>query len=174
MNNLNNAEEIIDLEVHSKEDKHVPTGKRYRVKIGDEYFVFDHHLVTGKEILEKACASPIECFWLYQKFKGCDFERISPDETVDLAKPGLEHFVVKPTEVFNYFVDGEPEMTDKKELTPREIMQLAGIDPAKHYLVLKLEDGKQISYKDKPDEKIKMRCPAMHFISINNGEMTVS
>ncbi len=169
------ANEVIDLEAYTKSGKTPEIGKKYKVKIDSEYYVFDHHIVTGKEILEKACKTPVECHTLYQKFKDCDFEKISLDEKVDLAKPGIEHFVVKAPEVFNYTVDKEPETTDQKVLTPNQILELAGIKPVTdYYLVLKNPDGTEVSYKGKPNEPIKMRCPAMHFISVFNGETPVS
>jgi len=169
------AGEVIDLEAYTKSDKKPPVGKRYKVKIDNEYFVFDHHFVTGKEILVKAGKTPVECHTLYQKLKHCDFEKIDLNEKVDLAKPGIEHFVVKPPEVFYYTVDDEPETTDQKVLTPNQILELAGIKPVSdYYLVQKNPDGTEISYKGKPNEPIKMLCPAMKFVSIYNGETPVS
>lgn len=169
------ADEVIDLEAYTKSDKKPPVGKKYKVKIDNEYFVFDHHIVTGREILEKSGKIPVECHSLYQKLKGCDFEKIDLNEKVDLAKPGIEHFVVKPPEVFYYKVDDEPETTDQKVLTPNQILELAGIKPVSdYYLVQKNPDGTEISYKGKPNEPIKMLCPAMKFVSIYNGETPVS
>lgn len=182
MDNKNNknqdtqsVDEVIDLEAYTKSDKKPPVGKKYKVRIDDEYFIFDHHIVTGKEILIKADKLPVECHTLYKKLKHCDFEKIDLHEEVDLAKPGIEHFVVKPPEVFNYTVDSEPETTDQKVLTPNQILELAGIKPVSdYYLVQKNPDGSEISYKGKPNEPIKMLCPEMKFVSIYNGEMTVS
>lgn len=169
------AEDVVDLEAYTKSDKKIPVGKKYKVKIDNDFFVFDDHVVTGREILEKAGKTPVECHSLFQKLKHSDFEKIDLDEKVDLTKPGIEKFVVKPPEVFYYTVDGEPETTDQKELTPNQILELAGITPTSdYYLVQKNPDGTEISYKGKPNEPITMRCPAMSFISIFNGETPVS
>lgn len=166
---------IIDLEAFTKEDKKPPHGKKYKVKVGDHYFIFDHHIVTGKEILEKAGIAPVECYWLYQKLKGCDFEKIDLAEPVDLAQGGIEQFVVRPTEVFHYFVDGEPETTDLKEMTPNQILENAGITPVKDYYLVRINpDGSQDSFKDTPDKSIKMVCPAVKFVSAFRGETPVS
>lgn len=168
-------DEIIDVEAYTKESKKPPIGKKYKVKIGEQHFIFDHHIVTGKELLEKACITPLECFWLYQKTKGCDFEKIDLTEKVDLAKGGTEHFVVKPTEVFNYFVDNEPETTDQKELTPNQILEAAGLNPVSDYYLVKINpDGSQTSLKDTSNTALKMVCPAVKFISAFRGETTVS
>ena len=127
------------------------------------------------EIMEKAGITPAECFWLYQKLKHCDFEKIDLTEKVDLAKHGIEHFVVKPTEVFHYFVDKEPETTDQKELTPNQILEAASITPISDYYLVRINaDGSQDSFKDSPDTAIKMVCPAVKFVSAFRGEMTVS
>lgn len=168
-------DDIIDVEVFAKEGKKPPIGKKYKVKIGSHYFIFDHHIVTGRELLEKAGITPVDCFWLFQKFKDCDFEKIDLTEKVDLTKGGVEHFVVKPTEVFNYFVDNEPETTDQKELTPNQILEAAGLLPiADYYLVRINPDGNQTSLKDSPNTPFKMVCPAVKFISAFRGETNVS
>gem|GEM_PF-862904 len=169
------ANEVIDLEIYAKSDKKPPVGKKYKVKIDDEYFIFDHHIVTGKEILEKAGKTPVECHTLYKKLKHCDFEKIDMKEKIDLAEHGIEHFVIKPPEVFYYTVDKEPETTDQKELTPNEILELAGITPVGDYYLVQInQDGTQTSYIDKPEEPIKMRCPAMKFVSAFRGKTDVS
>ncbi|MEJ7678743.1 MAG: multiubiquitin domain-containing protein [Segetibacter sp.] len=168
-------DEIIDVEDFTKDGKKPPVGKKYRVKIDGHYYIFDHQLVTGRELLEKAAITPIECFWLYQKLKDCDFEKIDLKEKVDLAKGGIEHFVVKPTEVFNYFVDNEPETTDEKELTPNQILQAAGLTPVSDYYLVRINsDGSQTSLKDSPNIPLKMGCPAVKFISAFRGETNVS
>jgi hypothetical protein len=169
------ADAVVDVEAYTKADKKPPIGKKYRVKIGDDSFVFDHHLVTGKELLEKTGQTPVECHTLYQKLKGCDFEKIGFAETVDLAKPGIEHFVVKPPEVFHYTVDGEPETTDEKKLTPLQILEAAGVNPVTdYYLVLVNADGSQVSYKDKPNDPVEMRCPGSKFISVYKSATEVA
>jgi len=168
------ADDVVDVEAYTKADKKPPIGKKYKVKIGDETFVFDHHLVTGKELLVKAGKTP-ECYSLYQKLKGCDFEKISPAESVDLSKPGIEHFVMKDPEVFHYTVDGEPETTDEKSLTALQILEAAGVSPVSdYYLVLVNADGSQESYKDKPNAPIVMKCPGLKFISVYKSATEVA
>jgi hypothetical protein len=131
--------------------------------------VFNKEKVTGREVLLKAGKKPPECFSLYIKRKGCEPDRISLDELVDLTSPGVEIFFTKPPEIFFYDMDNEPETTDAKEMTPVAIMEAAGVDPKKHYLMQVLENGDQIKYKDNPEQPIKMRCPRMKFFSVLNG-----
>lgn len=170
----NISEELIDIEQYSIDGKVPPHGKRYRVKVDHEKIIFDKDKVTGRELLEAACKTPVECYSLYQKFRGCDFEKIDLNEIVDLRKLGLEHFVTKPPEVFYYDLDDEPETTDLKEMTPDQILKAGGVDPKTHYLVQVNADGSQTSYKDKGDQPIKMKCPRMKFISVLNGPTPVS
>lgn len=137
----------------------------FKIKVDDLMLEFEKPIVIGSEILIKAGRTPVECFSLYQKFHGCDFEKISLDEKVDLSKPGIEKFTVKEPEVFHYTVDGEPETTDRKALTANEILVLAGLKPEDHYLVQINPDGSQISYKDNPETSIEMKCPGLKFLA---------
>jgi len=169
------ADEVVDVAAYTKADKKPPVGKKYKVLVGENLLVFDHHLVTGRELLERAGETPVECHSLYQKLKGCDFEKIGLDEEVDLTKPGIEHFVVKPPEVFHYTVDGEPETTDQNNLTPVHILEAAGVDPVSdYYLVLVNPDGSQVSFKDRPNEPIEMKCPGLKFISVYKSATEVA
>lgn len=71
-----------------------------------------------------------------------------------------------------YTVNGITQSTDQKELTARQILVNAGIDPESNYLV-QIVGKKQISYKDSPDEDIRMK-DGMKFISISTGPTPVS
>jgi hypothetical protein len=149
--------------------------KEFKTIIDGREVVFEHSTVTGKEILIKAGKTPPECFSLYEKLKGCDFTKISLDEKVDLSRDGIEQFVTKEPEVFDYFVDDEPETTDKKELTPNQILELAGLKPPRDYYLVQLNpDGTQTSYESTPNKPIKMKCPSMKFVSVYRGEVPVS
>lgn len=174
MEKTNIQEDLIDIEHYSNTNQRPPAGKRYQVKVDEQTIVFNKEKVTGLELLEAACRTPAECFTLYQKLKGCDFEKVGLTEIVDLTKPGIEHFVTKPPEIFYYDLDDEPETTDLKEMTPNQILKAGSVDPKTHYLVQVNADGSQVSYKDKGDNPIKMKCPRVKFISVLNGPTPVS
>lgn len=137
----------------------------FKITVDEKVLSFSERKVTGKQILEKACKEPTQCYTLYQKLKGCDFEKVSLDEIVDLSNPGIEHFVTKEPEVFNYTVNGEPETTDKKFLTPTEILKLDAINTHEFYLVQLNPDVTETEYAYAPEEKIKMVCTGMKFVS---------
>jgi len=167
--------DVVDVEEFTSLNKRPPLGKKYKVKIGDDKYTFNHECVTGKELLEKSGHIPIECYSLYQKFKGCDFEKISLQEKVDLSKPGIEKFVVKPSEVFHYYLDEEPETTDENHLSANQILQNGGITPVEDYYLIEIDSsGQEVTHKDNPDEPIKMKCPGSKFVSVFRGETPVS
>ena len=74
--------------------------------------------------------------------------------------------------LIHYTVDGEPESTSQKELTPVQIMQSASIDSKANYLE-QIKGHETISYKDKPEEEIEME-EGMRFITKPIGPMPVS
>lgn len=137
----------------------------FSITLNGKKLSFSNPHSTGKEILEKAALIPVQCYTLYQKLKGCDFTKIDLDEEVDLANPGIEHFVTKEPEVFTYQINEEPETTDKKFLTPVEILQLAAINPEHLFLIQVNEDGSEAELAYKPEEKIKMLCTGLKFIT---------
>lgn len=59
----------------------------------------------------------------------------------------------KHPHVTEFTVDGETVETTEHELTPVQIMQLAGVDPETHYLK-EIQGQHQVSYKDTPNEPI--------------------
>lgn len=73
---------------------------------------------------------------------------------------------------FKFSVDDEEFNTHEHILTPIQILQIAGIDPATHYLV-EIQGNYQMSYKDKPTEPIHMHQHAK-FVSVFTGETPVS
>lgn len=73
---------------------------------------------------------------------------------------------------FQFTVDDEPFSTHEHTLTPIQILEIAGLDPATHYLV-QIQGNHQVSYKDKPNEPIHMHQHAK-FVSVFTGDTTVS
>jgi hypothetical protein len=60
-------------------------------------------------------------------------------------------------------------------MTPNQILEDAGITPVKDYYLVRINpDGSQDSFKDTPDNPIKMVCPAVKFVSAFRGETPVS
>jgi len=73
----------------------------------------------------------------------------------------------------HFTVDAEPHNTDKRELTPNQIIRkYGGKDPATHYLV-QIKGKDKISYEGRGDEEIKMH-DGMHFQVVSKGPTPVS
>lgn len=137
----------------------------YKFTFNEEKFISYKKIVSGKEIFFLAGIKETNCFVLYQKLKGHDFEKIDLDEDVDLSIPGIESFITKDSETFVYTLDGEHEMTDKKALTPKQVLEFGAVDSKEFYLVQTFEDGSEKDYAYSYDEKIEMNCKGLIFIT---------
>lgn len=70
-------------------------------------------------------------------------------------------------------VDDETLETALRELTPRQILELADLDPAQHYLVLVKGGKPDTSYEATPDTPIHLH-PGIEFASVFTGPTHVS
>ena len=74
--------------------------------------------------------------------------------------------------IIHYTVDGEPQQTMERELTPRQILTSAGLNPAERYLV-RIEGKHQESYKDRMDEPIHLH-ENEKFVTVFTGPVQVA
>jgi hypothetical protein len=145
----------------SQPEKHP---KRYPVQADGQTVEFSKPQISVPDLLEKLGKTPVTCYSVYRKLKGCDFELVHPDETLNIEDPRLDHFTVKEPVVFHYTVDKEPETTDRKQMTPTEILQEKNIDPKERYLVQQEADKEHV-LAFAADQPIEMKCPGLHFIT---------
>lgn len=82
------------------------------------------------------------------------------------------HVRVRSREI-HYTVDGEKQTTREHNLTARQIMTNAKVDPANHYLIELRGKHEQISFQGKADEPIRMHN-RMEFITASLGPTPVS
>ena len=73
---------------------------------------------------------------------------------------------------FTVTVDGEPVEIPRKGVTPRLVLQLAGLDPETRYLIEK-RGSQTISYRDNPDAEISVHENQV-FLSARFGPVPVS
>lgn len=168
INNLNKHPLTQGVDDAGTEPFSAPTerpNKGNEIFIDEVKYYFNENQVVGREILTKANKIPVECYSLYKKLKGCDFTKIDLDEVMNLKNPEIEKFVTKPSEVVNYVINNEPEMTDQKKLTAIKILELVGIDAKQFYLVQLMGDGTEVIYAYSPHELISMHCVGMKFLS---------
>ena len=69
-------------------------------------------------------------------------------------------------------IDGESYEVEEKTMTAAEILEVASLDPASHYLE-EVKGRQQISYKGKPDAEIKVHNGS-EFLTVPIGDETVS
>ena len=74
--------------------------------------------------------------------------------------------------VINYTVDGEPQQSTERKLTPRQIITKAGLNPEERYLV-EIQGKHQVSYKDKMDEPISLH-ENQKFVTVFIGPVPVA
>lgn len=72
----------------------------------------------------------------------------------------------------HFKVNDEPFETTERDLTPLQIMGLAGYDSQTHYLVL-VQGNHQVSYQGRPSESIHLH-PHMSFVVVSVGPTPVS
>ncbi|MCF8276994.1 MAG: multiubiquitin domain-containing protein [Flavobacteriales bacterium] len=129
-------------------------------------------VLTGKEILEIADLTPVEEFELLLKIQKKDFEYIRPDESVDLSQPEIEHFQAKRLKAVHYEVNDVAQETLESELTVSEILTKAGFSVSEFFLK-ELRGGKEISYENDPDVKIRIRNGMKFLACKEDGSMII-
>jgi len=89
--------EIIEIEVFVREDKPIPRGKHYRIRIDKMTYVVTREVITGKEILGLAGKTP-DSYNLYQHFRHDRTKIVRPEEQVDLSAHRIERFTTMKIE----------------------------------------------------------------------------
>ena len=150
-----------------------PQGCIYLVKINEEVFKVYQEKVTGQELLEAAGFKHPNCHRLFQVFCGYDqSHQVDLNQTIDLTQYGLERFYTQEVEETSFYLDDEKYEVVEKVLTPNQILDKAGLDPEKYYLMA-IENGDQHSYENCPNEEINL-CRLSQFISIFKGSTQVA
>ncbi len=89
-------DEIIEIELCAREDRHPPHARGYAILIDGQRHVFHKAHVTGAEILEAAKKIPPKDYILREFFRDGRFAKIELDQTVELRRRGLERFKTMP------------------------------------------------------------------------------
>lgn len=75
-------------------------------------------------------------------------------------------------DMIEVLVDGDP-VAVPRDTTANAILVAAGLDPASHYLVLKLGRGQQESFQGRGDDPVKVH-PRETFVSLSTGPTPTS
>lgn len=76
------------------------------------------------------------------------------------------------TKTFDVTVDGETVGIPRKDVTPRDILEAAGLNPDSRYLV-EIKGSNRVSYKGETDEEINVH-ENQKFVSNRLGNVPVS
>lgn len=91
-------DEVIDLAEYATRGVKPPKAKAYRIRVNRDPFVFEVPNPTREQILQKAGLVPVEQWTLRLKLHGGAFDRIEPNERVDLTRAGVEKFKALPND----------------------------------------------------------------------------
>ena len=84
-------DDAVDVEECGRHGRRVPRHRQYRIRIDREKRIVEAREITGRQILELVGKSYHE--WaLNRKLPDARRVRVEPDQTVDLAEPGVERF----------------------------------------------------------------------------------
>lgn len=128
--------------------------------------------LTGKEILELACLSPLEDYELLLETNRKGYEPIQLTETVDLSDPGVEHFSAKLYKSINITIDDINYELDEIYSTPSELIKLAGFNSDNYYLTQIKKNGDEIGYKEDNDSnhKLHIKNGAKFYLAPKKGK----
>jgi len=144
----------------------------FELTINGKLYKTEKQLINGEELLSLLGIHHSTDYEVLMKLTDCEYEPIELKEEVDLKKPGIEAFLVKPYKTIAIEVDDEKYPVTEVLMTPKEIMVLAGLDPQKHYLK-QIIGHTDITYKNDPDHIIGI-VDCMKFSSCKITSTTVS
>src|ERR1700761_7988766 len=101
----------------------------FELTINGKSYRSEKPIINGKHILVLIGLQHSTDYEILMKLTDREFEPIELDEEVDLAKPGIEEFKVRPYPHVSIEVDDEEYPVTEVLMTPKEIMVLAGLDP---------------------------------------------
>jgi len=88
---------IVDIEAYFAEQREVPHGKKYKIRIDKQYYVVHDHRLTGSQILALAGKTPKK-FLLREKCRH-GVVPVEPNQEVNLVERKVERFMTIPNEV---------------------------------------------------------------------------
>jgi len=128
--------------------------------------------ITGREVLELACLTPVEDYELLLKINEDGYEPIQLDEIIDLNAAGKENLTAKPYRKLIIHLDDEPVEVPYCFMTPDEILEASGKEPNGYYLK-QIKGHIEIGYKNDKGHKIAIQN-GLKFSSCKLEPTTVS
>ena len=91
-----NKDEVIEIEIYTKEGRELPKRKRYKIRIDKDKYIVNTDEMSGRELLELANKIPFDQYAIFQRLKGGQTQKIEFDEVVNFRTPGVERFMTLP------------------------------------------------------------------------------
>lgn len=128
---------------------------------------FDDQIIVGTQIAAAAGAHPIEAFAILQHLASGELESLRPNESVDLAKPGVERFfVVEGASNHRFTVEGLAMEWPQDEIAAKHIKFLAKA-ATDMVLIIDLDDGDK---RLKDDDVVDLSEPGVERFKLRKKE----
>ncbi|MBB3701253.1 multiubiquitin domain-containing protein [Flammeovirga yaeyamensis] len=123
-NNTFDNNNVCDIEDLFKKDRVVIYKPQtyYKFKVDGEKYLSDSVKITGSELFDIAEVNSSN-FDIYQITKNGE-EKITPEETIDFSKKGIERFIIKKKS-FKLLVNASPKLWKNEEISFEEVVILA-------------------------------------------------
>jgi hypothetical protein len=142
---VSEQENVMEIPETSQQPDHgpahpeAPHGRTFPVRIDGQHVLLHEQLPTGEDLLAAVDKRP--CAYELTQILQHDQKRVvAPDETVDLALPGVDRFFTAHKEVVTITIDGDPYEILRGERAVADILAKVGKTPDS-YALLEEKDG---------------------------------
>jgi len=130
--------------------------ENYELLINGILFNTDNPLITGSGLLTLIDVTDFDEYEVLFKIREREYEPVELDQQIDLRKPDIECFHVRPYNHFKIEIDDDRKEVLETFLTPKGILALVGYSESDYYLK-QIIGHKDITYKDNPNHRIAMK-----------------
>lgn len=101
------------------------TDRDFKLTINDRQVTWGKPIISGAELYK--LATPREGEGLYLQFRGGEDRVIEMGDVVDLAEPGIEHFITAPRRpvIYEIIVNSRPRNVNDRVVTFEQVVQFA-------------------------------------------------
>jgi hypothetical protein len=101
------------------------TDRDFKLTLNGNQIAWGKPVISGAVLYGLAKVGPDEAVFL--EVRGGEDRLIEPEELIDLAAPGVEHFITaaRPARTFEIIVNARPRTVDERHVTFEQVVQLA-------------------------------------------------
>lgn len=122
--------ELADIEQCCLHGKPVPHARIYRIKVDNQYHEWPKTHITGNQLLHLAGRDGHLVYEVFEHFRHCEPELISPHAEANLRKHGVEKFTTAP-KLVQVTIDGKPKTIQAGTYTVAELKRVLGVEPSR-------------------------------------------